>query len=192
MAKDSHPIHDGSTVQEPELIRKSKGGSREAFGQLVSRYQVPVYRVVRGILGSPSESEDVAQEVFLKAYANLAKFRGDSGFFTWLYRIAVNEALRARKRRAFANADALPEVEAPPIAPPEEDAPTLATLEKLLRKLSDEFRAIVVLRDIEGLSYSEIAESLEIPLGTVESRLFRARQELRTLWRKSKEARNAL
>ena len=186
------PIHNGKTVQEPELIRRSKGGSREAFGQLVSRYHVPVYRVVRGILGSPSESEDVAQEVFLKAYANLAKFRGESGFFTWLYRIAVNEALRARKRRTFANADALPEVEAPPPAPTEEDAPTLATLEKLLRKLSDEFRSIVVLRDIEGLSYSDIAETLEIPIGTVESRLFRARQELRVLWRKSKEAKNAL
>jgi RNA polymerase sigma-70 factor (ECF subfamily) len=179
-------------VQEAELIRRSKGGSREAFGQLVGRYQAPVYRVVRGILGSPSESEDVAQEVFLKAYANLAKFRGESGFFTWLYRIAVNEALRARKRRTFANADALPEVEAPPPAPLDEDAPTLATLEKLLRKLSDEFRSIVVLRDIEGLSYTEIAETLEIPIGTVESRLFRARQELRTLWRKSKEAKNAL
>jgi len=187
-----HPISDGKPVTEPELIRRSKGGSREAFGQLVARYQVPVYRVVRGVLGSPSESEDVAQEVFLKAYANLAKFRGESGFFTWLYRIAVNEALRARKRRAFANADALPEVEAPPPAPPEEDAPTLATLEKLLRKLSDEFRSIVVLRDIEGLSYSDIAETLEIPIGTVESRLFRARQELRTLWRESKEAKNAL
>ena len=192
MTTREDPIHNGKTVQEPELIRRSKGGSREAFGQLVSRYQVPVYRVVRGILGSPSESEDIAQEVFLKAYANLAKFRGESGFFTWLYRIAVNEALRARKRRTFANADALPEVEAPPPAPLEEDAPTLATLEKLLRKLSDEFRSIVVLRDIEGLTYSEIAETLEIPIGTVESRLFRARQELRTLWRKSKEAKNAL
>ena len=186
------PITGGKTVTEPELIRRSKGGSREAFGQLVSRYQVPVYRVVRGILGSPSESEDVAQEVFLKAYGNLAKFRGESGFFTWLYRIAVNEALRARKRRSFANADALPEVVAPPTPPAEEDAPTLATLEKLLRKLSDEFRSIVVLRDIEGMSYSDIAETLEIPIGTVESRLFRARQELRTLWRKSKEAKNAL
>ena len=192
MAASQDPISDGKTVQEPELIRRSRGGSREAFGQLVARYQIPVYRVVRGILGSPSESEDVAQEVFLKAYANLAKFRGESGFFTWLYRIAVNEALRARKRRTFANADALPEVEAPPPVPSEEDAPTLATLEKLLRKLSDEFRSIVVLRDIEGLSYSDIAETLEIPIGTVESRLFRARQELRTLWRKSKETKNAL
>src|SRR5262245_5385526 len=192
MAASRDPISDGRPAQEPELTRRSKGGNREALGQLVARYQVPVYRVVGGSIGSPSESEDIAQEVFLKADANLAKFRGESGFFTWLYRIAVNEAVRARKRRTVDNADALPEVEAPPPAPSEEDAPTLATLEKLLRKLSDEFRSIVVLRDIEGLSYSDIAETLEIPIGTVESRLFRARQELRVLWRKSKEAKNAL
>ena len=74
----------------------------------------------------------------------------------------------------------------------DEDAPTLRTLERLLRKLADDFRSIVVLRDIEGLSYQEISETLEIPIGTVESRLFRARQELRALWRKMKEAKNAL
>jgi RNA polymerase sigma-70 factor (ECF subfamily) len=175
------------------LVRRSKGGDREAFGQLVGRYQNSVYRVVRGVLADAAECDDVAQEVFLKAYASLGKFRGESGFFTWLYRIAVNEALRARRRRSYSNADALPEVEAPPAPEPvDEDAPTLRTLEKLLRKLSDEFRSIVVLRDIEGLSYLEIAETLEVPIGTVESRLFRARQELRTLWRKMKEAKNAL
>jgi len=179
-------------VQDEALIRRSRSGDREAFGQLVSRYQVPVYRVVRGILAEAAESEDVAQEVFLKAYANLAKFRGESGFFTWLYRIAVNEALRHRKRRAFTVVDAIPEVEAPRVAPADEDGPTLATLERLLGKLSDEFRSIVVLRDVEGMSYTDIAETLEIPMGTVESRLFRARQELRALWRKSKEAKNAL
>jgi len=184
---------DGKGMHDEQLVRRSKRGDREAFSQLVARYQNSVYRVVRGVLTDPAECEDVAQEVFLKAYASLAKFRGDAGFFTWLYRIAVNEAFRHRRRRAFSNADALPEVEAPP-APemPDEDAPTLRTLEKLLRKLADDFRSIVVLRDIEGLSYQEIAETLEIPIGTVESRLFRARQELRGLWRKMKEAKNAL
>ena len=184
---------DGKGMHDELLVRRSRGGDREAFGQLVARYQNSVYRVVRGVLSDPAECEDVAQEVFLKAYASLAKFRGDAGFFTWLYRIAVNEALRARKRRSFTNADAMPEVEAPPAPePPDEDAPTLRTLEKLLRKLSDDFRSIVVLRDIEGLSYQEIAETLELPIGTVESRLFRARAELRALWRKVKEAKNAL
>jgi RNA polymerase sigma-70 factor (ECF subfamily) len=185
---------DGKSVQDDALVRRSRQGDREAFNELVSRYQVPVYRVIRGILANPAECEDVAQEVFLKAYASLARFRGDSGFFTWVYRIAVNEALRARKRRSFATltTGALPEVEAPPRPEPEEDAPSLATLERLLGKLNDEFRTIVVLRDVEGLSYQEIAETLEIPMGTVESRLFRARQELRLLWKKTKEARHAL
>jgi RNA polymerase sigma-70 factor (ECF subfamily) len=187
-----HPTTDGNAVTEQALIRRSKAGDRAAFGELVSRYQVPVYRVVRGVLADQVECEDVAQEVFLKAYANLSKFRGESGFFTWLYRIAVNEALRARKRRGFTPAEAAPELEAPPAPDPEEGGPSLHTVERLLRKLSDEFRSIVVLRDIEGLSYQEIAESLDIPLGTVESRLFRARQELRGLWRKMKEASNAL
>jgi RNA polymerase sigma-70 factor (ECF subfamily) len=179
-------------IDEATLIRRSRGGDREAFGRLVERYQAPVYRIVRGIVGDPAESEDVAQEIFLKAYANLARFRGESSFFTWLYRIAVNEALRAAKRRSFAPVPMRPEAQAPPPEPEEEEAPTLPTLQGLLRQLSEDFRAIVTLRDLEALSYREISETLGIPIGTVESRLFRARQELRTLWRKMKEARNAL
>jgi RNA polymerase sigma-70 factor (ECF subfamily) len=190
---ERHPTSNGTDVQDEWLVRRSRAGDREAFGQLVSRHQSAVYRVVRGILGDPAESEDVAQEVFLKAYANLARFRGDSSLFTWLYRIAVNEALRARKRRPLPTLEALPETEVPPSEPDAEgDAPTLATLQRMLAKLPDDYRAIVTLRDLEGLSYQEIAETLEIPIGTVESRLFRARQDLRALWRKTKEAKNAL
>ena len=179
-------------VDEGTLIRRARSGDREAFGLLVSRHQASVYRVVRGILAGAAECEDVTQEVFLKAYGSLGKFRGDSGLFTWLYRIAVNEALRARRRRPWGTTESLPEVEAPPREGPDEDGPSLATLERLLRKLGDEFRSIVVLRDIEGMSYKDISDTLGIPMGTVESRLFRARQELRVLWRKSKEAKNAL
>ena len=183
---------DGNKVRDEALVRRAKAGDREAFGRLVDRFQAPVYRVVRGILSDASDAEDVAQEAFLRAYESLAKFRGESGFFTWLYRIAVNEALRARKRRSFAPIDAVPEAEAPRPEVPDEDGPTPAALERLLGQLSDEFRAIVVLRDLEGLSYQEIAETLEIPMGTVESRLFRARRELRELWKKSKEPKNAV
>lgn len=179
------------SVDEQELLRRARRGDREAFGRLVSRYERPVFRVIRGVLAGSAESDDVAQEVFLKAYANLARFRGESGFFTWLYRIAVNEALRARRRRPWATTDVLPEIEAPP-REVDDEAPSLVTLQRLLGKLDDEHRSIVVLRDIEGLSYREIAETLEVPMGTVESRLFRARQELRALWRKSKETKNAL
>lgn len=190
---ERHPTSNGTTLQDDGLIRRSRAGDREAFGQLVSRHQAAVYRVVRGILGDPAESEDVAQEVFLKAYANLARFRGESSFFTWLYRIAVNEALRARKRRTPQTLEALPETEVPPPEPEaEEEGPSLRTLQRLLARLPDDYRAIVTLRDLEGLSYQEVAETLEIPIGTVESRLFRARQELRALWRRTKEARNAL
>jgi len=186
-------IRDGNAVDDAALVRRSKRGDRHAFGLLVSRYQAPVYRVVRGILADAAESEDVAQEVFLKAFANLRNFRGDSGFFTWLYRIGVNEALRARKRRPAAPpVESLPEVEAPRPEEPAEEGPSPAALQRLLGKLSDEFRAIVVLRDLEGMSYQEIAETLEIPLGTVESRLFRARRDLRELWRTMKEKSNAL
>lgn len=179
-------------MDEATLIRRARGGDREAFGLLVSRHQASVYRVVRGILAGGADCEDVTQEVFLKAYGSLGKFRGDSGFFTWLYRIAVNEALRARRWRPWGTTDAIPEAEAPPREEPDEDGPSLATLERLLRKLPDEFRSIVVLRDIEGMAYKDIAETLDLPMGTVESRLFRAREELRALWRKSKEAKNAL
>lgn len=182
----------GNAVDEATLIRRARKGDREAFGHLVSRHQASVHRVVRGILAGAADCEDVTQEVFLKAYGSLGKFRGDAGLFTWLYRIAVNEALRARRRRPWGTTDALPEVEAPPREGPDEDGPSLATLERLLRTLGDEFRSIVVLRDIEGMSYKDIADTLGIPMGTVESRLFRARQELRALWRKSKEAKNAL
>jgi RNA polymerase sigma-70 factor (ECF subfamily) len=180
------------SADDQRLIADCLKGDTAAFGELVRRYQERLYNSVYRLLDNAEDAQDVVQEAFLNAYQSLESFKGDSLFFTWLYRIAVNEALRARKRRSFANADSLPEVEAPVPAASDEDAPTLATLEKLLRKLSDEFRSIVVLRDIEGLSYTDIAETLEIPLGTVESRLFRARQELRTLWRKSMEAKNAL
>jgi RNA polymerase sigma-70 factor (ECF subfamily) len=186
-----HPTSDGNDVQDDALVRRARAGDREAFGRLAERFQAPVYRVVRGIVGDAAEAEDVAQEVFLKAYGALGRFRGESGFFTWLYRIAVNEALRAaRRRRPAATLDEGLPVEAPRPEPPDEDGPSVALLERLLRKLPEEFRAIVVLRDLEGLSYRDLAEALEIPLGTVESRLFRARRELRELWKASKETKN--
>jgi len=180
-------------VDDNALVRRSKAGDHEAFGRLVDRYQASVYRVVRGIVGDAAEAEDVVQEVFLKAYEGLRRFRGEAGIFTWLYRIAVNEALRSgRRRRPTAPIDALPEPEAPASEAAEDDGPSLRDLERLLRKLPEEFRTVVVLRDLEEMSYKDIADTLDIPMGTVESRLFRARQELRALWRKSKETKNAL
>lgn len=179
-------------MEEDALIRRSKCGDHAAFGELVAAYQLPVFRVVRGVLGDPEESEDVSQEVFLKAFRNLERFRGDSTFFTWLYRIALNESIRVLRRRPTPRAGPLSQVEAPQPDADATELPSLALLERLLRLLPQDQRTIVVLRDIERLSYREVAEALEIPLGTVESRLFRARQELRNLWKRSREAQDAL
>ncbi len=178
-------------MEEAEQVRLARSGDREAFGRLVERYKGPVYRIVRGILGDAQESEDVAQEAFLKAYSNLGRFRGGSQFFTWLYRIAVNAALNAVRDRDPVAVLELREVEAPR-PEPEEDRPSVVQLERMLKKLEEPFRTVMVLREIERLSYQEICRTLEIPLGTVESRLFRGRQELRALWRKLKEASNAM
>ena len=186
---DQTPVKDN--VDEKTLLKRARRGDREAFGQLVVRHQAAVFRIVRGILARRVDCEDVTQEVFLRAYANLGRFREESGLFTWLYRIAVNEALRARRRRKLVIVETLPEREAPR-SDRETAGPSPAALQQLLGRLPDDYRAIVVLRDLEGMTYREISDTLRIPMGTVESRLFRARQELRTMWKSQKEARHAL
>jgi RNA polymerase sigma-70 factor, ECF subfamily len=173
-------------MDEALLIGRARRGDREAFGALVERHRDSVYRVVRGVLADAAECEDVTQDVFVRAWESLARFRGESGLFTWLYRIAVNAALRARERRRPAPVAEVPETEAPRPREADEDGPSLATLQRLLSELPDEYRVIVVLRDLEGLSYQDIASTLEIPMGTVESRLFRARGQLREMWRARK------
>jgi RNA polymerase sigma-70 factor (ECF subfamily) len=173
-------------MDEATLLRLSRRGDRTAFGELVARHQASVYRVVRGILRDPSESEDVTQEAFVKAWGSLGRFRGESGFFTWIYRIAVNESLMAARRRRPRPMPQVPEVEAPRES--EAEGPSIGALEAMLQRLPDDQRAILVLRDLEGLTYQQIAETLEIPIGTVESRIFRARSELREMWRRAKLA----
>ncbi len=167
-------------MDEADLLRRARSGDRAAFGELVSRHQAAVYRVARGILRDPAEAEDATQETFVKAWENLSRFRGESGFFTWLYRIAVNAALMAGRRRPK-TVKLVIDRELP--RDPDEGEPTMATLEKLLGELPPEARAILILRDLEGLSYREISDTLEVPMGTVESRIFRAREELRAKWR---------
>ncbi len=171
-------------MDEADLLRRARAGDRAAFGELVSRHQAAVYRVARGILRDPAEAEDATQETFVKAWENLSRFRGESGLFTWLYRIAVNAALMAGRRRPK-TVRLVVDRELPRDA--DESGPTMATLEKLLGELPPEARAILVLRDLEGLSYREISETLEIPMGTVESRIFRAREDLRGRWRVMRE-----
>jgi RNA polymerase sigma-70 factor (ECF subfamily) len=143
-------------------------------------------------LGNPEDARDIAQEAFLSAFRNLKKFRGRSQFFTWLYRIALNHALDLKRRAKTSRA--LPEAEdsAHPNEPPDRSVSASPDwhlqrreederLQQALAKLSSEYRLVLILRDMDELSYEEIAEVLDIPIGTVRSRLHRARLELRRL-----------
>jgi RNA polymerase sigma-70 factor (ECF subfamily) len=174
------------------LIDRCLQGHVEAFGELVRRYQDRLYNALFRFLGNPEDARDVAQEAFLSAFRNLKKFRGRSQFFTWLYRIALNHALDLKRRAKTSRA--LPEAEdsAHPNEPPDRSVSASPDwhlqrreederLQQALAKLSSEYRLVLILRDMDELSYEEIAEVLDIPIGTVRSRLHRARLELRRL-----------
>lgn len=180
-------------IQDPDIqwVNAARAGSREAFGKLVSQYYDMVYAVVYGILSQRENALDAAQEVFLKAFRELEHFLGKSKFKTWLYRIAVNTAIdQQRKQRPARSIDATDasddENEAPlvlvdPKQDPSEEThrrDLKETVEKALLHLAADHRAILVLREWQGLSYEEIAETLEIEIGTVMSRLFYARKRL--------------
>ncbi len=180
-------------VQDPDLklVEAARAGSRESFGKLVSQYYEMVYAVVYGILSHRESALDVTQEVFLKAFRELDHFLGKSKFKTWLYRIAVNAAIdQQRKHKPTASIDATDasdEDDEPPLVlvdPKQEPSEEThrrdlkETVEKALLHLAADHRAILVLREWQGLSYEEIAEALEIEIGTVMSRLFYARKRL--------------
>lgn len=169
-----------------ELVERARAGERAAFDQLVARYQRRLLRLVLRLLRDPAEAEDVVQETFLKAYRALPRFRGEAAFFTWLYRIALNGARNAIVRRRQRNG---PQGVAPsqaPAQPPEMGTPESMLLSKQVMQAIDaalealplELRTAIVLREIEGLSYEEIAQIMECPKGTVRSRLFRAREAI--------------
>jgi RNA polymerase sigma-70 factor, ECF subfamily len=170
------------------LIAACRAGETEAFGALVRRYQDRLYPTVLRLTGRPEDALDVLQEAFLKAFEKLGSFHGDSSFYTWIYRIAVNLALsdRRKKRVARRREDRQGEPMDPPDDPSQTD-PTLPLeraerdnrIQAALRALAPDHRAVVVLKDLDGLRYEEIAETLGVPIGTVRSRLHRARLELR-------------
>lgn len=189
------------------LVERVQRGDKRAFELLVAKYQRKIFRLLSRLIRDPAEIEDVAQEAFIKAYRALPNFRGDSAFYTWLYRIAINTAknyLVAQGRRApttteteiddaesFEEGEQLRDVATP-------DAVLLskqvaAAVNRAIEKLPEDLRTAIVLRELEGLSYEEIAESMNCPIGTVRSRIFRAREaianELRPLLDTSKDKR---
>ena len=178
---------DVSVVDDAQLIGRTLSGEPAAFGELVLRYQDRLYNSLVRLVGSAEDARDVAQDAFVTAFVKLDTFRGSSAFYTWLYRIAFNLAMSHTRRRRPTRS--LEEAKAEFGREPVDDQPTpeanLACRERAtlvrdaLAKLGAEHRQVIVLREIEGCKYEEIAEILELPIGTVRSRLFRARLELR-------------
>ena len=180
------------SADDLRLIAACRDGDTDAFGALVRRYQERLYHTAYRLVGNAEDAQDVVQEAFLNAYQSLDGFKGDSLFFTWLYRIAVNTAISLkRKRRVALSIDA-----GPPGAPAQEPADPSdlsrpghsldqAEQEKRVRRalarLSPEHRAVLVMKDMEGQKYEQMAETLQVPVGTIRSRLHRARLELREL-----------
>ena len=176
----------------PQRITGDWVSLRRVEGEGVTRYQVRIFSYATAILHDAGAAEDVAQETFIRAWKGLRKFRGESAFKTWLYRIASNVArthIERRGRHARFGSESLDDTEA---ALQADEVPsgvtdietTLAArdaIDRALAQLPEELRVAVVLRDVEGLDYKEIAEVTGAPIGTVESRIFRARHRLRPL-----------
>jgi RNA polymerase sigma-70 factor (ECF subfamily) len=186
--KVDEPVSD-----ELALVQSAKAGDVSAFEELVKRYDRNVFRIAQHITQNSEDAEDVVQDAFLKAYSNLAQFQGQSKFYTWLVRIAVNEALMKLRRRrpermvsldedVKTEDDSLPR-EVADWSPNPEQQYTQAELRDILTKtiqgLPATFRTVFVLRDVEGLSTEETAEALELSVPAVKSRLLRARLQLR-------------
>jgi len=177
---------------DQQLVARAQQGEKQAFELLVAKYQRKLLRLISRLVRDPAEAEDVAQEAFIKAYRALPQFRGDSAFYTWLYRIGVNTAknfLVSQGRRppsstekdneeaeTFDDADALRDINTPESILLSKEIAT--TVNAAMAKLPEELRTAISLREIEGLSYDEISEVMNCPIGTVRSRIFRAREAI--------------
>lgn len=176
-----------SVDDDQRLIEAALGGASQAFGQLVLRYQDRLFNTLVRVIGNADDAQDVAQDAFVQAFLKLNTFQHTAGFYTWLYRIAFNLAVsRQRRRKPTASVEHMREEAGhepvdndPPPSRPMEQAERAEQVQAALAQLSDEHRSILVLREIDGLDYQAIAEILDLEIGTVRSRLFRARMQLR-------------
>lgn len=174
-------------VPDDQLIEAALKGDSAAFGSLVQKYQDRLYNTVLHLVGSAEDARDVVQDAFVKAFLKLETFRRTSAFYTWLYRIAFNTAMSGgRRRRPVRSLDERRDCGEEPVdtegaAPGDrlEQEELAGQVRAALDTLSDEHRVVIVLRDLDGRGYDEIAAILELPVGTVRSRLHRARMQLR-------------
>jgi RNA polymerase sigma-70 factor, ECF subfamily len=185
--------HDGISDEDARILRGLRAGIDDAYEHLIARYQQPVYGIAYRLLGNSADASDVVQEVFLKVFRGVGSFREHSSLRTWMYRIAVNEAHNHHRwfsrhcRREVAMEDAgdtsaaLESAAHPGRSPFEHalESENRTLIEEALANINPVFRTAVVLRDIENLSYEEIAEILQVSMGTVKSRILRGREALR-------------
>lgn len=178
-------------TSDQQLVQRVQQGDRRAFDLLVLRYQQRIVKLIMRYVRDPAEAQDVAQEAFIKAYRALPGFRGESAFYTWLYRIAINTAknhLAALQRKPVdyeidlqdpanyeLNAQLRDEETPEGLAMQEE---LRRTVERTIASLPEDLRTAIMLREIDGLSYEEIASAMDCPVGTVRSRIFRAREAI--------------
>lgn len=187
----------GVHPDEAALVEQLRAGSEEAFAWLISRYQQPLFSLIYRILPNPGDAADITQEVFVKIFRGIAHFHGEASLKTWIYRIALHEALNQRRwwsrhqrREVAMEDDGSAEEHASPLEllPDPQESPfdaaahaeVTARVEAALREVPEPYRTVVVLRDIEGFGYEEIAEILKTNLGTIKSRLMRGRAHLKS------------
>jgi RNA polymerase sigma-70 factor, ECF subfamily len=186
--------------EEAEIVAELKAGSEEAFSWLIATYHQPIYSVIARMLQNPADAADITQDVFIKVFRGISGFHGESSLRTWMYRIALHEASNRRRwwsrhcrqevtieaetghsldGQALCIKDTLVDDNESPFDMAAH-AEIRAHVESELRQISEPFRTVLILRDIEGLAYEEIAEILKVNLGTVKSRLMRGRAQLKT------------
>lgn len=183
-------------VDEVKAIERFKSGDNSAFSELVRKYQDRIYSLCRYMLDNPQDADDAAQDTFIKAFQGLASYSPTASFYTWLYRIAVNTCLDHKRklslRRLFFSApdNASPDTFPSQLPNPEaalETKQSMQSLQIALNRLSMKLRTVIVLKEVEGLSYEEVAEVLDVSVGTVKSRISRARDELKKIIEKNTE-----
>src|SRR5262245_5971861 len=187
------PARSGADLSDVEAVTRSRNGDQDAFRVLVERYQGRAYRLAARLLGDPDQARDAVQEGFLKAYGSLGRFEGRSGFYTWLYRLVFNLCIDMKRRDRSSRHVEWNDETAARLAPTDDTPPDSGpavefdrgelrvALASAVEQLPEEARRTLLLREVDGLSYAEIAEALGIPKGTVMSRLHHARRRVRQL-----------
>jgi RNA polymerase sigma-70 factor (ECF subfamily) len=186
------------SAEDHRLIAECLQGRTAAFGELVCRYQDRLFNTVYRLLDNAEDAQDVVQEAFLSAYQSLDNFKGDSQFYTWLYRIAFNTAISLRRKQRMVlsmhstrqTGGAVEPLDASEYSQPEhalEKAEEDRRIHHALSRLSPEHKAVLIMKDMEGQKYETMAEVLGVPIGTIRSRLHRARLEMRELLRQEEE-----